>query len=164
MGWVTWCGPCNPQGFARGVATNFGGVWHQVDASALPPRYLSGVTIDPADPTGKTAYVVVNGFSRQWLEGPGAGVGHLWRTTDGGVSWQNAASNLPDVPASSFVIAGSTWYLGTDLGVLTSTDAGATWHRVAGFPYVTVMQLRLGPDGNVHAATHGRGLWRVSAT
>ena len=72
-------------------------------------------------------------------------------------------ATLPDVPASSFVVKGGTWYLGTDLGVLTSTDAGATWKRMAGFPYVTVMQLRLGPDGQVYAATHGRGIWRVSA-
>lgn len=163
VGWVTWCGPCNNSGFTRGAATNYGGTWHQVSLTAVPNRFLAGVTIDPADASGKTAYVVVNGFSRRFTEGPGAGVGHLYRTTDGGLTWADASPSLPDVPASSFVVDGGTWYLGTDLGVVTSTDAGATWHRVAGFPYVTVMQLRLGPDGNVYAATHGRGIWRVSA-
>ncbi len=164
VGWVAWCGPCNNAGFTRGVATNAGGTWHQVTLpAAFPNRFLQGVTIDAADATGRTAYVVVNGFSRRFTEGPGAGVGHLFRTTDGGATWADASPSLPDVPASSFVVAGGTWYLGTDLGVLTSTDAGTTWHRVVGFPYVTVMQLRLGPDGQVYAATHGRGLWRVSA-
>jgi hypothetical protein len=164
VGWVTWCGPCNNAGFTRGVATNAGGTWHQVTLpSTFPNRFLAGVTIDPADATGKTAYVVVNGFNRRFTEGPGAGIGHLFRTTNGGATWANASPSLPDVPASSFVIKGGTWYLGTDLGVLTSADAGASWHRVAGFPYVTVMQLKLGPDGHVYAATHGRGLWRVSA-
>lgn len=162
VGWVTWCGPCNNAGFTRGVATNAGGTWHQVDVSALPNRFLAGVTIDPADATGQTAYVVVNGFSRRFTEGPGAGFGHLFRTTNGGASWTDASPSLPDVPASSFVIAGSTWYLGTDLGVLTSADAGTTWRRVSGFPTVVVMQVRLGPDGAVYAATHGRGLWRVA--
>jgi len=163
VGWVTWCGPCNNNGFTRGVATNAGGSWHQVDVSALPNRFLAGATIDPADATGNTAYVVVNGFSRRFTEGPGTGLGHLWRTTDGGASWSDVSGNLPDVPASSLVVAGGTWYLGTDLGVVTSTDAGAHWSRVTGFPYVTVMQVRLGPDGNVYVATHGRGLWRVTA-
>jgi len=163
VGWVTWCGPCNNAGFTRGVATNYGGSWHQVDVSSLPNRFLAGVTIDPADPSGKTAYVVVNGFNRRFTEGPGAGIGHLFKTTNGGATWTNASAALPDLPASSLVIDGGTWYLGTDLGVLTSTDAGATWRRVSGFPTVVVMQLRLGPDGSVYAATHGRGLWRVSA-
>jgi len=163
VGWVNWCGPCDNTGFTRGVATNAGGTWHQVSLTGVPNRYLSGVTIDPADPTGKTAYLAVNGFRRSFTEGPGAGFGHLWRTTDGGVTWTNASASLPDVPASSFVINGGAWYLATDLGVLTSTNAGASWNRVSGFPYVTVLQLRNGPDGAVYAATHGRGLWRVSA-
>lgn len=46
---------------------------------------------------------------------------------------------------------------------MSSSDAGGPWHRAGGFPTVVVMQLRLGPDGNVYAATHGRGLWRVAA-
>ncbi len=164
VGWVTWCGPCNNSGFTRGVATNAGGTWHAVTLpTAVPNRFLAGVTIDPTDLSGNTAYLVVNGFSRRFTEGPGAGIGHLIKTTDGGVTWTNVSGTLPDVPSSSMVITGGTWYLGTDLGVVTSTDSGATWKRVAGFPYVTVMQLKLGPDGNVYAATHGRGLWKVSA-
>jgi hypothetical protein len=163
VGWVTWCGPCNNAGFARGVATSYGGSWHQVTLpAAVPNRFLSGVTIDPADPDGSTAYLVVNGFSRRFTEGPGAGLGHLWKTTDGGTTWADASGSLPDVPASSFVIRGGTWFLGTDLGVVTSTDQGATWNRVSGFPYVTVMQLRLAPDGRLYAATHGRGIWTVT--
>ncbi|MCW2708620.1 MAG: glycosyl hydrolase, partial [Frankiales bacterium] len=160
--WVTWCGPCNNAGFARGVATNAGGTWHQVTLpAAVPNRYLAGVTIDPADATGKTAYLVVNGFSRRFTEGPGAGLGHLWKTTDGGATWSNASASVPDVPASSLVISGGTWYLGTDLGVITSSDAGTSWKRVSGFPYVTVMQLKVAPGGTVYAATHGRGIWTV---
>ncbi|MCU1623553.1 MAG: hypothetical protein JWL79_2398 [Frankiales bacterium] len=163
VGWVTWCGPCNNAGFTRGVATNVGGTWHQVSLPTnVPNRYLAGVTIDPADATGKTAYLVVNGFSRQFTEGPGTGFGHLWKTTDGGTTWSNASASVPDVPASSLVISGGTWYLGTDLGVITSSNAGASWKRVAGFPYVTVMQLKVAPGGTVYAATHGRGIWTVT--
>src|SRR2546421_11417 len=67
VGWVTWCGPCNNAGFTRGVATNYGGTWHQVTLPAgVPNRFLAGVPIDPADADGSTAYLVVNGFSRRF--------------------------------------------------------------------------------------------------
>jgi hypothetical protein len=166
-GWVTWCGPCNNSGFTRGIATNAGptGEWHQVPLPAdtnVPNRYLAGVTIDPADLSGKTAYVVVNGFSRRFTEGPGAGKGHLFKTTDAGASWTDVSGNLPDVPASSLVIkADGTWVLGTDLGVVTKSVTDTTWKRIAGFPYVTVMQLKTDADGNVYVATHGRGIWKI---
>jgi hypothetical protein len=54
--WTAWCGPCNSVGFARGVSTNAGGTWHQLTLPAsIPNRYLSGLAIDPADPSGATA-------------------------------------------------------------------------------------------------------------
>ncbi|EWT03420.1 glycosyl hydrolase [Intrasporangium oryzae NRRL B-24470] len=165
VGWTAWCGPCNNQGFARGVSTNFGGTWHQLALPAdLPNRYVSGVTIDPSDATGGTAYLALNGFSRKFTEGPGAGYGHLWKTTNGGASWtQVGATTLPDVPADSLVITKTGGLvLGTDLGVLYSGDGGATWKRLgANFPATTVMQVLLGADGKVYAATHGRGIWSI---
>ena len=80
-----WCGPCNNTGFARGVSVNTGGTFRQLTLpSSLPNRYISAVAIDPADASGNTAYLGFNGFSRRWTEGPGAGVGHVFKTTDGG--------------------------------------------------------------------------------
>ena len=72
--WTAWCGPCNIVGFARGISTNAGGAWHQLTLpSNVPNRYVSGLAIDPADSTGGTINVGFNGFSRVWIEGPGAG-------------------------------------------------------------------------------------------
>ena len=51
---------------------------------------------------------------------------------------------------------------GSDLGVTISTNGGATWSRLGkGLPYTTVMDVHLGPDGRVYAATHGRGIWSI---
>ncbi len=33
-----------------------------------------------------------------------------------------------------------------------------------GLPVTVAMDLTLGPDGNVYVATHGRGIWRISAS
>jgi photosystem II stability/assembly factor-like uncharacterized protein len=158
-----WCGGCNPDStFRRGIVTNYGGTYHQLALpAAMPNRYVSNVVIDTNDADGSTAYAVFNGFSRRWTEGPGAGLGHLWRTTDGGVTWADVSGNLPDVPADDLVVTPSgALVLGTDLGVVISTDGGAHWQRLGStHPLTTVMDLHVGPDGRLYSATHGRGIW-----
>ncbi|WP_030941317.1 hypothetical protein [Streptomyces sp. NRRL S-646] len=164
--YAAWCGPCNNQGFTRGIAVgNADGTgWHQLSLpvdGTVPNRYLSGLTIDPAD--SDHVLLAVNGFSRKWTEGPGAGVGHLFETRDGGVTWKDASGNLPDVPANSVaLLKGGTIALGTDLGVLVRLPGSASW-KVAGgnLPTTAVLQLRVGPDGRLYAATHGRGIWAI---
>jgi hypothetical protein len=164
--WAGWCGECNPgSGFHRGVVTNYGGAYHQVTLpAAMPNRYISNVVVDPNDADGSTAYVVFNGFSRRWTEGPGAGLGHLWKTTNGGVTWTDASGNLPDVPADDLVVTpAGALVLATDLGVVVSNDGGAHWLRLGGnHPLTTVMDLHVGPDGQLYSATHGRGIWRIA--
>ena len=163
--WAGWCGGCNPAGFSRGIVTNYGGTYHQVTLpAAMPNRYISNVVVDTNDADGSTAYAVFNGFSRRFVEGPGAGVGHLWRTTDGGVTWTDVSGNLPDVPANDLVITeDGTLVLATDLGNLISTDGGAHWQRLGGnHPLTTVMDLHVGPDGRLYSATHGRGIWSIA--
>ncbi len=162
--WTAWCGPCNVDGFARGMSTNFGGAWRQLALpGSLPNRYISGLAIDPRDPTGGTAYIGFNGFSRRWIEGPGAGIGHLWKTADGGATWTNVSGNLPDVPVNDVLLIGTTIVVATDLGVVTSSDDGAHWSRLGGnLPYTTTLDVHLGPDNRVYAATHGRGIWSIA--
>ncbi|HLO30632.1 MAG TPA: hypothetical protein VK249_15920, partial [Anaerolineales bacterium] len=162
--WTTWCGPCNNDGFARGVSTNAGGTWHQVDLTGTPNRYIAGIAVDPADPTGNTAYLGFNGFSRRFTEGPGVGIGHIWKTTNGGASWTDISGNFPDVPVNDILLRDGQLIVATDLATLISTDGGATWSRLgSGLPVTTVMDLTVGPDGLLYAATHGRGIWSIPA-
>ena len=103
---------------------------------SLPSRYISGLAIDPADATGRTVYVGFNGFSRVWIEGPGAGLGHLWKTTDGGGTWVDVSGSLPDVPVNDVLLAGTKIVVATDLGVVVSSNGGATWSRLGpNLPY-----------------------------
>lgn len=163
--WTAWCGPCNNTGFARGVSTNAGGAWRQLTLPAdVPNRYVAALAVDPADLSGRTAYLGFNGFSRRWTEGPGAGVGHVWKTTDAGATWGDVSGNFPDVPVNDIVINGGKLLVATDLATLISTDGGARWSRLgSALPVTTVMDLTLGPDNRVYAATHGRGIWSIAA-
>ncbi|MGW1803031.1 glycosyl hydrolase [Streptomyces sp. NPDC001984] len=170
--WAAWCGSCNPgSSFDRGIVTNYGGSWHQVSMPAdVPNRYIAGLAIDPSDASGKSVYAVFNGFSRHWNEGPGAGYGHVWKTTDGGVTWTDvsgdasASDSFPDAPSSALLIAkDGTLVVATDLGVFTSTSAGH-WARLGtNLPASPAVYLSPSPDGSqMYVATHGRGIWKTA--
>jgi hypothetical protein len=163
--YAAWCGPCNNQGFTRGVAVgNADGTgWHQISLpvdGTVPNRYLSGFAIDPKN--NNHVYMTVSGFSRQWTEGPGAGVGHVFESTDGGTTWTNVSGNFPDVPAdSAVVLPNGGLAVATDLGVVYKAPNTTRWARVGCLPAVAVLQLKLGPDNNLYAASHGRGIYKL---
>ena len=81
--------------FNRGIATNYGGSWHQVSMTGLPERYIAGVTVDPSDPAH--AYAIFNGYSRRYV--PGGGVGHVFETWNGGQSRTDISGHPPDIAA-----------------------------------------------------------------
>jgi hypothetical protein len=180
---AAWCGSCNNQGFARGIAvgTKDGtGKWtfteplsgttpqggnpgtDPLTVAGVPLRYIAGVAV--AD--DGTLYIAMNGFSRRFTEGPGAGVGHIFQSTDMGLSWTDISANFPDVPANSIqALTGGALVVGTDLGVVYRAPGatGATpWTRLGtNLPLTVDMDVELGPDHYIYAATHGRGIWRI---
>ena len=90
--------------------------------------------------------------------------GHVFKTTDGGGTWSDISSNLPNVPAYDIVIdpdVASTLYLGADTGVFVSTNGGASWLPLGtGLPRVPVYSLKLlRPARILRAATWGRSVW-----
>ena len=159
--WVGGGGNPGPT-FARGIATNYGGTWHEINMSGLPNRYIAGVTIDPNHPSH--AYVVFNGYSRRWI--PGGGIGHVFATTNGGASWKNISANLPDIASDALVLARGKLALATDAGVYTAKagrGASTRWSRLGNnLPNASVNDITVGPNGMLYAATHGRGIWRIS--
>jgi hypothetical protein len=166
-----WCGPsgCNPlvsstagQGFRRGIATNYSGTWQELSMSSLPLRYLSALTVDPAN--AAHVYAVFGGFSRHWV--PNAGTGHVFETTNGGASWTDISGNLPDAPGDDLLIVNGKLVLATDVGAFIASAAAPTvWSRFGtGLPNSAIYDLSLGQanGGYIIAATHGRGLWRIA--
>jgi hypothetical protein len=166
---ATWCGPCSNSGapFQRGavVGTFANGTWTVTPVTLpadFPNRYLAASAINPNN--SDDLFIGVNGFSRRFTEGPGAGLGHVFESPDGGVTWNDVSGNFPDVPVNDIVSLKSGGLLAaTDLGVLARASGSTTWKRLgSGLPVMTAMDLNVGPDGNVYVATHGRGIWRIS--
>ena len=169
---ATWCGPCSNSTsalFQRGatVGTFDGKAWTWKDVSfpaGFPNRYLQGAAIDPNDENH--LFLVVNGFSRRFSEGPGAGIGHVFASTDAGSTWTDISGNFPDIPANDILsLRSGGLVVATDLGVVYRAPGSTTWTRLGGstLPVTVAMDLHLGPDGNLYVGTHGRGIWRISA-
>ncbi|MBI4491752.1 MAG: hypothetical protein HY690_03055, partial [Chloroflexi bacterium] len=155
----------------RPAGTNPGKVWVTVDGAAtwndrstgLPNRYPTSIAVHPAN--NLIAYVAFSGFDSSTASTPG----HVYRTTDGGLSWTNVSGTLPDAPANAIVIDPADpnlLYVGTDVGVFKSTDAAVSWVSLsAGLPNVVINDLVLNRAGTrLFAFTHGRGVYAADRT
>ena len=164
--YAAWCGPCNGSSFKRGILTNAGGDVHALklpDDGSFPNRYIQGLTIDPANVNH--VYVVFNGLSRRWTNTFSAGEGHVYESSNAGVDWTDISGNLPDIPGDDLVLTPSgKLVVATDVGVVVSSGLhGGTWTRLGTLPNVSVNDLQLIDNGTkILAATHGRGLYRIS--
>ena len=116
---------------------DFGGRWEEVGADALPSTFGFPVVVDPNRPG--TAYVVP--LTSDMFRCTPDGRLRVYRTTDGGASWEALTDGLPQ--AGSFLsvlrdgftadtLEPTGLYLGTRTGdVFASGDAGATWQELA---------------------------------
>ncbi len=131
------------------------------DNSFIASGRLSGLDTHPTDEA--TAYVTFS-FS---------GSPKVLRTTNYGQTWQDisgfgvgstSSNGFPNVAAycvSVMPYNTDIIWVGTDIGLVESTDGGATWHLANnGLPQVSIWQIRI-VDDEVVVATHGRGIWSV---
>ncbi|HRI03895.1 MAG TPA: carboxypeptidase regulatory-like domain-containing protein [Pyrinomonadaceae bacterium] len=126
--------------------------------NVIPNNYVGRAVIDPQNVN--TAYVTLAAF----------GVTNVWKTTNLNVAsptWTAANTGLPAVPVNAFVVdplETTRLYAGTDIGVYTSGNGGATWTPFGtGLPRVAVFDIAIAPGSprQVRIATHGRGLWQT---
>ncbi|MDK3162505.1 hypothetical protein QPK87_39070 [Kamptonema cortianum] len=149
------------------LSTNFGANWTRIDrqgqSGGLPNRAITSVSINPTN----HAEVLV-GFS-------GSG-DHLYRCTNVNAAtptWTSvnggSGQALPNVSLNSIArdpwFPNDTWYVGTDLGVFMTRNAGATWTDITqsrGLPNVQVNEVIANKTTKyLTAATFGRGMWNL---
>ncbi|MFL6156541.1 MAG: hypothetical protein ACJ72D_10635, partial [Marmoricola sp.] len=137
--------------------------WHRSGVGTLPNRPVNQIAVDRSN--WRTAYAAYGGFGAAT---PGNS-GHLFATTNGGGSWTNIGTSLPDVPINTVVIdpaSASTLYVGTDVGAFLTTNGGHKWYALGtGMPKVAVWQMDYdATNGVLVAGTHGRGAYTLTNT
>ncbi len=139
------------------VSTDGGASWANVTQN-IPgaTRQFSRVLLHPV--WANTVFVLKTGL----------GTGKVFRSTDFGTTFTDISGNLPDVPVSDFFVDPlhpSIYFLGTDIGVYATFDAGVSWFRFGtNMPLVPVMDFSYYHNGSVRllrAGTHGRGAFEI---
>ena len=138
------------------VTRDDGATWAQVTPPGMPElAYVGCVEISAHDPD--TVYVSATRYKLADLRP------YLFRTRDGGRSWQSASGDLPPDEITRVIRADPVrpglLFVGTETGVFFSLDDGLHWSRArGGLPVVPVYDLKL-KGSDLVAATHGRSFW-----
>jgi hypothetical protein len=129
--------------------------WTQVGASILPGRMVRCILIDKDD-TNKL-YVSFGGYDA-----------NLYRSTDNGANWSDITGTLPAVPIFTITRhpANGNWlYAGTEVGLFSSEDGGTSWYTTNDGPAnVEISELSWLDDSTLLAATHGRGMFKITVS
>jgi len=120
----------------------------------LPNRYPRNIEVNPHN--SQQLYIAYSGF----------GSGHIFRSDNGGTTWNNVSGSLPDVPFHSLlVMSADTVFAGSDLGVFFSLDGGQSWHALnSGLPDGAMVfdLVWSAADRAIVAFTHGNGVYKIS--
>jgi photosystem II stability/assembly factor-like uncharacterized protein len=139
--------------------TRDGGVhWRDVTPPALRDRPWAKVSlIDASHLDAGTAYAAINTFRLDDLRP------HVFRTHDGGTTWTEIVTGLPDGGIVNVVREDTKrrglLYAGTERAVYTSLDDGEHWLPLRlNMPATSIRDLVV-KDDDIAVATHGRSFW-----
>ena len=151
---IIWVGHNDGRVYRTPNGTTATPTWERLDnnPTPLPNRYCQRITINPSDTD--EAYVTFGGYS----------LNNVWKTTDGGTTWQATGSTLPAAPVRSLVLHphnADHVYIGTEVGVFASEDGGQSWSPTNEGPTNCSADELFWMGTDLVVATHGRGIFTI---
>ncbi|MFD2565265.1 VPS10 domain-containing protein [Aquimarina rubra] len=126
-------------------------------SSATPVnQYISDLEVHPTDEN--TVFISYGGYTNN---------GKVYKSVDGGNSWQNISYNLPNIPVLSLetynTLAGSI-FIGTYNGVFFLENGTQEWKKYGCLPNTSVndIEIQYLNEGKIFIGTHGRGIFEAS--
>jgi photosystem II stability/assembly factor-like uncharacterized protein len=150
---VLWSG--SDDGFVH-VSRDGGKNWTKLNLPDLGEFALISI-IEPSPHNAAEAYVAATRYKLQDNRP------YLYKTSDYGKTWTKITTGIPDYDFTRVIREDTArpglLFAGTETGVYVSFDDGGRWQPLKiGLPVVPVHDL-LVKDGDLVAATHGRGFW-----
>jgi len=153
---LIWVGYDDGQVFKTTSGTQTNPLWEKMDHAGgsplTPSRYCAAITIDPK--ANDVVYVTFGGYNQ----------GNAWKTTDGGQKWHNIGNSLPEAPVRTIAVhprKTNFLYLGTEVGLFASEDAGATWGPTNEGPTNCSVDHLFWMNEVLVCASHGRGMFTI---
>jgi hypothetical protein len=137
--------------------------FNRIDTPSQPGRFISGITVDPANPNH--AFVSFSGYNAYTPSTPGHVFEVTYNPSAKTATWKDLSYNLGDMPVTGVAFDNITGdvFAAFDFGVATLPSGTQIWVPAAGsLPPVAVYGLAIDPAARVlYAATHGRGVWQL---
>jgi hypothetical protein len=140
--------------------------FYRIDTAATPGRFVSGITIDPADPNH--AWISFSGYGAYTPGTPQHVVEARFDPHAHTATFTDRSYDIGDQPVTGIArdpISGDV-YASTDFGVLRLPAGATAWEEAgSGMPRVAVYGITLGQSGTtrvLYAATHGRGAYALN--
>lgn len=153
---IIWVGHKDGQVFRTTNGLAASPIWQRVDRTGpsplTPARYCTNITIDPKN--SQVVYVTYGGYV----------TGNVWKTTDGGGTWTDISGTLPQAPARALAVhprKNDFIYLGTEVGVFASENAGMAWSPTNEGPTNCSVDGFFWMKETLVSVTHGRGMFKI---
>ena len=141
------------------LSSDVGYTWKKISEGLPQNLYVSRVVASMHKEN--RFYVTLNGYRNDHFNP------YVYKTNDGGATWINISSDLPDEPVNVVredPTSENILYLGTDNGAYCSLNGGESWMTIGGnLPRVAVHDLVVQPRENeLVLGTHGRSIFIAS--
>lgn len=127
--------------------------WEKVTPEeGMPNRICTQIVVDPKNRS--TVYATFGMFSEE----------NVWRTKDGGSTWESIAAGLVEAPVRTIAIHpdnSELLYVGTEVGIYASEDGGATWAPTNQGPANCSVTNLFFVGKKLFATTYGRGMFAI---
>ncbi len=137
------------------VTQDGGSNWTDVSAG-VPNRWVTKILASKEN--ANTVYLTLSGYRF------GEDVGHVYKSIDFGNTWVDISTGLPDIPVNDIEQDDfGNLFIGTDVGVLASSDEGANWNVLGeNMPSAVVSDLFIHENSQfLYAATFGRSTYKI---